>query len=249
MNPCWLKPCKNGGSCQSKGLNYKCICKSSSYGNNCQYIKNSTILDTTGMRKLKTLLGSPLDSEWKLLYRSSRDGVLSNSFHAKCSNVSGTLILIKTTNSNIFGGYTAAEWSGTGFKYDPTAYMFSLVNSYKLAVKMSIISKQEAIYCNPTYGIIFGGAGDLSCDHYGYCFSNLGYSYQLPNYLKAGSAQARTFLAGSYSFHPVEIEVYWIDRIIRHKLFISNQNFLLILSTFILKRVPGRFVKMAVFVH
>ena len=90
------------------------------------------------MRALKTLLNLPLNSNWKLLYRSSRDGILANNFHAKCDNMSGTLVLMKTKNLNIFGGYTAADWSGTKYKYDSTAYMFSLVNSYKSAVKMSI---------------------------------------------------------------------------------------------------------------
>ena len=45
------------------------------------------------------------------------------------NGVHGTLTIIKGRNSNIFGGYTFADWSGEQlFKYDSTAFLFSLVN-------------------------------------------------------------------------------------------------------------------------
>ena len=110
MNPCWLNPCLNGGICTSNGLNYSCNCPQPAYGNNCQYylnnLTNSTILNVNNMADLRNLLNLSLNKTWKLLYRSSRDGVLSSDFHSKCDNVSGTLTVIKTQNSNIFGGYT-----------------------------------------------------------------------------------------------------------------------------------------------
>ena len=39
-------------------------------------------------------------------------------------------------------------------------------------------------------------------------FLNLGYTYQFPIFLTYGTASAKSFLAGSYYFKPIEIQVY-----------------------------------------
>ena len=149
---------------------------------------------------------------WKLLYQSSIDGYNASIFHSKCDDVAGTLTVIKVNNSNIFGGYTSADWSGDGqFKSDSTAFLFSLVNSYNLSVKMEILPDTWAIYCHPDFNVIFGA--DLLC-YQNQCFSNFGYSYQLPSFLTYGSNKTLSFLAGNFTYEPVEIEIFWIDRII-----------------------------------
>ena len=126
--------------------------------------------------------------------------------------------MIKTQNSNIFGGYTSADWSGVGYKSDSTAFLFSLVNSYNVSVKMNLVIFENAIYSDPSYGIVFGGDSAFRYRHDLYCFNdqcsnNLGFSCELPGFLTYGSNAAQSFLAGSANFQPVEIEVYWIDRI------------------------------------
>ena len=47
---------------------------------------------------------------YKLLYRATRDGNSSESFHQKCDNIKETLTIIKTTKDLIFGGYTEKTW-------------------------------------------------------------------------------------------------------------------------------------------
>ena len=222
MNPCWVFPCKHGGTCVPNGMNYTCNCIKSVYGNKCQYYTypstNSTILDGNGLQNLKSLLNVPLNKTWQLLYRASRDGFISSSFHSKCDGFLGTLTLIKSNNSNVFGGYTEADWSGYyQYTFDTNAFLFSLVNSYNTSVKMNIIQPQNAIYASSYYGPTFGGGHDLyvALDS-SYAYSNLGHSYQLPSFLAnygVNSQQAQSFLAGSYNFQLVEVEVYQIDRI------------------------------------
>ena len=210
--------CQNGGSCSIVGNHYKCSCVGEFFGLNCQHkiynsttFKNSTILTNEQSLNLVNLIGLNTTNV-KLLYQSSRDGFDNNIFHAKCNSVSATLTVIKSLSSNIFGGYTAADWSGYGqYKSDSTAFLFSLVNSYNVSVKMDIIKEEYAIYSHPYYSMIFGGGLDLYCN-YDQCNSYLGYSYQLPNFLTYGSNAAQSFLGGSSSFQAVEIEVYWIDR-------------------------------------
>ena len=147
-----------------------------------------------------------------ILYRSRTDGFDNKVFHSECNGVYGTLTVVKTKNSNIFGGYTSADWSGNyQYKNDSAAFLFSLVNSYNVSVKLNIIRQDYAIYSDSYYSIKFGVGNDLYCS-YDQCYSNLGYSYQLPSFLTYGRNEANSFLGGSQFFQPVEIEVYKIDR-------------------------------------
>ena len=171
---------------------------------------NSTILTNEQSLNLINLIGLNTTNV-KLLYQASRDGFDTKIFHSKCDAVPGTLTIIKSKNTNIFGGFTSAEWSGNGNKFDSTAYLFSLVNSYNVSVKMNYTESNYAIYAYPYYSVMFGVGHDLYCS-YDQCYSYLGYSYQLPSFLTQYSTEAQSFLGGSYNFQAVEIEVYWIDR-------------------------------------
>ena len=66
--------------------------------------------------------------KWNLIYRSSRDGFEASSFHSKCDNKPNTLIIIKSTNGNVFGGYTEKSWNHSGGLYgdvknDPNSFL------------------------------------------------------------------------------------------------------------------------------
>jgi len=143
-----------------------------------------------------------------MIYQASRHGFNSSIFHSKCNGVLGTLTVIKANgSSNIFGGYTQADWSLLGNQYDSNAFLFSLINAYNTPVKLLVTNPPQAF--NSEYGLSFGN--DLYC--YGsYCYSNLGNSYQLPSFLNTTyySNSSQSFLAGSYSFTAIEIEVYAI---------------------------------------
>jgi len=47
---------------------------------------------------------------WRLLYRLSEDGVSMNTFAARLCNQETTLVIIKDSNSHIFGGFCTEEW-------------------------------------------------------------------------------------------------------------------------------------------
>ena len=54
------------------------------------------------------------DYNWKLIYRASEHGYTARSFHKYCDDVKGpTLIVIKSSEGWIFGGYTTKSWSGS----------------------------------------------------------------------------------------------------------------------------------------
>jgi hypothetical protein len=100
--------------------------------------------------KLLKLCEFKPNQDWILLYRASRDG--NGRFLSKCAYKSQTLIVIKSANGCIFGGYTNAQWdSSNENKTDPNAFIFSLVNPENKPTKIKIAKGQEskAIYCFP----------------------------------------------------------------------------------------------------
>jgi len=103
-----------------------------------------------------------------LKYRASRDGFHSKDFHSKCDGIEKTLDVIKTTNGNIFGGYTDKAWSSHNEnKDDPNAYIFSLVNKEDASFK-TICSDNgySAIGCFGGMGPIFGADEEVEGDFF-----------------------------------------------------------------------------------
>ena len=71
--------------------------------------EESVILTNEGHRRvLKTWL--PIKSEWRLLFRASRDGFAALAFHFKCNNKGPTITVVKS-GGNIFGGFTENAWT------------------------------------------------------------------------------------------------------------------------------------------
>ncbi len=52
------------------------------------------------------------DYKWKMIYRASEHGYTAKSFHKYCDNKGPTLMMIKSSEGWIFGGYTTQSWGG-----------------------------------------------------------------------------------------------------------------------------------------
>jgi hypothetical protein len=163
-------------------------------------------------RDLMYLCEFPIDQKWNLIYRATQDGFKASQFHSKCDDKSNTLVIIKSENDNIFGGYTEQSWSGRYHKNDQNAFIFSLINKLNKPLKMKCIDLKTAIYCQNSLGPNFGSYdfeinndSNINTDSN----SNLGDSYKHPDYEK-DSNEAKSFLAGSHKFKVSEIEVYKI---------------------------------------
>ena len=177
---------------------------------------NSAILsEKYQTEQLMSLCEFPVDQKWNLIYRASQDGFEAAKFHTNCDNKPNTLIVIKSTNDNVFGGYTEQTWNHTGsWKADPNSFIFSLINELNKPIKIRW-SQNNSICCDSSYGPAFGG------DYNGWddlniadksntnttSYSNLGHSYSHPDY-RFETNEAKSFLAGSYNFQVSEIEVY-----------------------------------------
>jgi len=153
-----------------------------------------------------------LSKEWELIYRASRDGFEANDFHLKCDKKPNTLVIIKSTNGNIFGGYTEQDWTSVAghiYKNDPKAFIFSLVNKENKPLVMKPLN-QGVIGCSSSCGPLFGRF-DILIGPYSNqnnkSYSKLGSGFKHPDY-SYGSDEAKSFLAGSFNFKTVEIEVF-----------------------------------------
>ena len=95
-----------------------------------------------------------------IIYRATENGDEPKSFFDKCSNMSPTVSLIKTTKERIFGGFTKAEWTdkkGNVKLRDENAFLYSLDNKEKY----DVLKPDIAISCFPNnYTLVFGNKDD-----------------------------------------------------------------------------------------
>ena len=157
------------------------------------------------------------DFDCELIYRASRDGFEASSFHGKCDNKAGTLTIIRTTNGCIFGAHTTVAWDSTsGYKADPHAFIFSLVNVNSTPAFFRIRDDDKhAILCKAGFGPIFGRGHDIAIGNKSNTttesYSNLGKSYKFTKF-KYGTFKAQSFLAGARNFQTSEIEVFSVNK-------------------------------------
>ena len=101
----------------------------------------------------------------ELIYRATRDGVLSKNFHEKCDNQGPTMTLIKNEKGNIFGGFSSVSWTSYGnYKQAPNSFLFTLTNIYETTpTKFQLKNNNDsnAIFDHSSNGVIFGNGYDL----------------------------------------------------------------------------------------
>lgn len=177
----------------------------------------STIVDNPILKEqLFKLCGFSLNQRFELLYRGTSHGFKASDFHDYCDNIPRTLTIVKSTNGNIFGGYTEATWDKSDeWKCDKNAFLFSLVNKKNVPVKVNIANDKtdHAIFCCANIGPTFGSGFDM---HIGdnsnttrSSYAKFSFSYELP-FMPHRSQNAQLFLADSKKFQVHDIEVFLI---------------------------------------
>ncbi len=138
-----------------------------------------------------------------LLYKLTRDGDSSSTFHSKWNGQGYTLSLIRTTLGYRSGGFTTQSWgSSNNYLKDNNAFLFSL--DYKECYFTT--DGNNAIYDYSSYGPTFGSGHDLyiasGCSQNYSSSCNFPYSY--------GGGRCRALSGGYYNFKVHEMEVYQI---------------------------------------
>lgn len=92
--------------------------------------------------------GSSSPSDWKEVYRGTRDGFGAVDFHAKCDGRTRLLVLVQAREGDwLFGGFTAVGFSPPQrFIADPAAFLFSLTNSLGYPEKLESKRTGEDLY-------------------------------------------------------------------------------------------------------
>src|SRR5204862_3281879 len=101
--------------------------------------------------------------DFKLLYRSSRDGINSKDFHRNCDNKGATIWIAKIKDSTqLIGGYNPLDWNGNSrWKTTADSFLFNFTNGKEFSsAKVSYVNKQDlAVCCSitrvPTMGNLF----------------------------------------------------------------------------------------------
>ena len=114
-------------------------------------------MDSVLWSKLFEISTKISNNNWKLIYRGTRDGFGAKDFHRECDGVAKTVTIVKTTNGNIFGGYTDLPWSSKDIvSIDNNSFIFSLVNEkYQPFISMPK-TNQGSISCYSRWGPAFG---------------------------------------------------------------------------------------------
>ena len=149
-----------------------------------------------------------------LLFRASEhESSLAEKFHELCDGKGPTITIARSEYKKLFGGYASISWNSDGDLYAPNSFLFSLDKQTK-----HMISKNEycAIRGNKEYGPSFGGS-DLALSYTGSLvdstrpnWSDLGFTYSLPEGVIFQSDGAQSYLGGSYRFEVEEYEVFGV---------------------------------------
>ena len=121
----------------------------------------------------------------KTLFVASKDGDASSTFHKAVDDKGPTVVIIETTNGNVFGGYTDVSWKHKGYVKSTKSFLFRL----RPAKSTYTINKGEesyAIYAHSSYGPWFGRGYDLIVYSGAMgntnSYTNAGKTYTFPSY-------------------------------------------------------------------
>ncbi|CAB4441811.1 unnamed protein product [Rhizophagus irregularis] len=102
--------------------------------------------------------------DFKLLYRSNRDGIDTKTFHKNCDNKEATIWVAKIKDSTqIIGGYNPLDWNGNNWKTTTDSFIFNFTDGKNISTAKVgyVINQKLAVFCHDTYGPTMG---NLHCN-------------------------------------------------------------------------------------
>jgi hypothetical protein len=183
-----------------------------------QVTPGSVLASSADNVQLATWLGN--NPSGTLLYRRSVNGASAATFHSLCDNQGPTIVLYKTVNNTVFGGYNANSWSSSnGYMASTTNFLFNLTTAKRGLIGGIVgAAGTYATYNTSSYGPTWGGGHDLYFDNnMNGVYVNTGHTYNTLDGSSYNTVAAATALVGpgltSISFPAnfiTEIEVYKI---------------------------------------
>ncbi|CAH3180831.1 unnamed protein product, partial [Porites lobata] len=151
------------------------------------------------------------NSHWLLCWRATLHGWdVDTQFHRRCDGKRDTVTIIKK-GKYVFGGYTDIPWeSSGGWGFTRKAFIFSISNKEELDPFVSEVRwPDRAIDRWSWYGPVFGYDIEIAnnANNNSFSYARLGWYYPAP----AAVQDRYTILAGTESFSPDEVEVFYLD--------------------------------------
>lgn len=178
---------------------------------------NEPLLNNTNFSKLCSMFRFE-KKQWSLLFKLSteqKNGVLNKTLMKnKLNGHSNLLLLVKTDENKIFGGYSQAIINyGGNFIMNSESYLFSLDLNKKFSVKRDKIALRD----NQYYGMCFGEEDLIIFGLYDKCYAGFGNNKSC---YETKGVTRNEFIGGKReiigigvwynTFTPIEIEVYEI---------------------------------------
>ncbi|CEO96567.1 BTB domain-containing protein [Plasmodiophora brassicae] len=146
---------------------------------------------------------------FRVIYRASRDGFFARSFHDKCDGKGPTVVLVRSTNGYVFGGFNANSWASYGSSSSRHNFLFALTGPNR---KYPVTEPEYACVNNQACGPVFGRGPDLSisdmsnASNASYNASNISYNFAR-SYLGASGLAGHGFV----SFEVQDYEVFAVE--------------------------------------
>ncbi|KAF2075741.1 hypothetical protein CYY_002984 [Polysphondylium violaceum] len=122
-------------------------------------VLESNIIEYISFKTIKDWISPSKNYSFNMIYRASKDGILESSFRSACDGKGPTIIVIKTTEDCVFGGYNSQSWNSDGVHYgDDKCFIFTLVNKHgiKPTKYLPDPSNKFYVYGSSSKGFYFG---------------------------------------------------------------------------------------------
>ena len=163
---------------------------------------DSSILNQQQISELMSMFSFESNPKWTLVYKATQDGLSETDFHSKCDKYSKLLVVIKSNENEILGGYTDLNWKveryifDDVFKNDEKAFFFRFE---KNKLQMKSYKNGKSIKCHNLKGPCFGES-DLDINLIGGTLSSYdNYAFTKVNYFS------------TRFFHLGEMEVFCLN--------------------------------------
>eukprot|EP01117_Protostelium_nocturnum_P013982 TRINITY_DN5273_c0_g1_i3.p1 TRINITY_DN5273_c0_g1~~TRINITY_DN5273_c0_g1_i3.p1 ORF type:complete len:194 (+),score=44.39 TRINITY_DN5273_c0_g1_i3:512-1093(+) len=150
----------------------------------------------------------------ELLYRATRDGFKGSDFIDRCSRRGKTLIVIKSTEGWVFGGYASTDWINGEQCYSEYVgqdFLFTLKNPHNISpTRFNSNESEKRHYCGSNSSV-FASFGDGDLVIYNDPHQHQASFTQFPNAYFDTTGEGMNTFTGSKHFQAKEIEAYLVN--------------------------------------
>jgi hypothetical protein len=157
--------------------------------------------------------------ELQLLFRASEHDFSAAAFHARCDGTPDTLTLLRTERGRTLAAYSHYQWNQVSNNYVNDKERRAWLLQLDLLQKMVPQSDDHLIYCNSSWGPIFGSGHDLkianSCHANNNSCANFPTSYNREDGSKYTNGQeSYTAFSGATGGKNFKVREYEVFRVV-----------------------------------